>query len=271
VVVSLMVLLAAATPSPIKLGAPGLAAVNVSSELQTFAADHLAQQLVVEGVEVVTSSQMSAVLGLERQKQLLGCSAESSSCMTELANALGVDGLLLGSLGKFGTALQLDVRVVGASDARSLAVFSIRVPDENGLLDALAAAGSVIARQLSQSLHRPLAPVTQAQPAMAPAVRMETRNTGMREAGKWTVVASSVALVGGVVLAVADPGQKVAADGTTQAGPLGMAGGTAIIIGAPALLIGAGLYLFGGTEQVPVRATLVPTRDGALFSLSGSY
>jgi hypothetical protein len=60
-------------------------------------------------------------------------------------------------------------------------------------------------------------------------------------------------------------------DGNNQVGTVGTVGAAAMLVGVPALLVGAGLYFFGGTEQVPVGATLVPTREGALFSLFGTY
>src|SRR5438046_7919376 len=92
-------LLAAATPAP-KLGLPGLDRVDVEPEKADFFLEYLAQELYDAGYQVVTRKQIDAVLGLERQKQLLGCADSSSSCLTELAGALGVDAILVGSVAR---------------------------------------------------------------------------------------------------------------------------------------------------------------------------
>ena len=41
-------------------------------------------------IRVMTSGEVAQVIGLERQKQLLGCSETGASCMAELAGALTV-------------------------------------------------------------------------------------------------------------------------------------------------------------------------------------
>ena len=59
---------------------------------------------------VISASEVEAALGLERQKQLLDC--DSTSCMTEIAGSLNVSHILLGSLGRLGDSVLLDLRVV---------------------------------------------------------------------------------------------------------------------------------------------------------------
>ena len=44
---------------------------------------------------VVGASDIATLIGLERQKQLQGCGEDSESCMAELGNALGVEGVLV--------------------------------------------------------------------------------------------------------------------------------------------------------------------------------
>src|SRR5688500_16256709 len=88
--------------APMKLALPGLQVVGIDPKLGAFYGEHFAQQLTLRGARVTSTSEISALLGLERQKQLLGCSDEASSCMAELAKALGVDGLALGDVAKVG-------------------------------------------------------------------------------------------------------------------------------------------------------------------------
>jgi TolB-like protein len=79
----------------------------------------LTEASTVQGLDVVGKSDITAVLGLERQKQMLGC-GEDTSCLAEIGGALGVDYLLTGSLGRLGTLYRVDLRLVDARKARVL-------------------------------------------------------------------------------------------------------------------------------------------------------
>ena len=65
---------------------------NITKTLNDFLAGALADQ----GLEVVTSQNMTALLGLEKQKQLLGCS--DGSCLAELGGARGADYVVRGNM-----------------------------------------------------------------------------------------------------------------------------------------------------------------------------
>ena len=56
----------------------------------------LSASLREQGFEVITPADIAAALGLERQRQLLGCS--ESSCLAELGGALGVDYVCRGTV-----------------------------------------------------------------------------------------------------------------------------------------------------------------------------
>jgi hypothetical protein len=96
----LAALLAAA--APMKLAAPELDRMNVDEREASYLLEVFTERLSTPQLKVTTATEIAAVLGLERQKALLGCNDASTSCMIELANALGVDGILKGSIGKFG-------------------------------------------------------------------------------------------------------------------------------------------------------------------------
>src|SRR5689334_3557653 len=101
---------------PVKLAAPGLTGLNTSEEEVAFYTEHLASQLTLRGLQVTTAKQISTLLGLEKQRELMGCKDAASSCMAELASALGVEGLVTGSVGKFETSYRINVSVVATSD-----------------------------------------------------------------------------------------------------------------------------------------------------------
>ncbi len=141
--------LTVAASAPVqKLAMPRLTALNLDDKTASFYAEHLAQQLSQRGLSVVTAKDLETLLGIERQKELLGCAADSSSCSAELANALGVDGVVVADLAKLGTTYQLNVKVLSAIDGRRLASSSARVGSEEMLLPQLDATAKEIAQQL---------------------------------------------------------------------------------------------------------------------------
>src|SRR5690349_2476595 len=58
--------------------------------------------------DLMTPRQLSAVLSVERQKQLMGCSDES--CLVEIAGALSADEVIGGSLARLGQSWLLHVQ-----------------------------------------------------------------------------------------------------------------------------------------------------------------
>ncbi len=69
--------------------------------------------------EVTGQSELSAVLGIERQRQLLGCA--ESSCFAEIGGALGARWLVMGSLGRFGNKLRLDLKLIDGKQGKAAA------------------------------------------------------------------------------------------------------------------------------------------------------
>lgn len=105
-----------------------------------------------DGVQVVTQKEIAAVLGLERQKQILGCADDS--CSVELAGALGGDATMTGSVAKFGDSITLSVRVVGAKDAKVLAAYSDSAASEARIKDLVARAGASLVGDILRTLNR---------------------------------------------------------------------------------------------------------------------
>lgn len=60
--------------------------------------------------EVVSSEDVRTLLGVEAQKQLLGC--DEDSCLTEIAGSLGADRIVAGSVGQVGDAYALTLRLL---------------------------------------------------------------------------------------------------------------------------------------------------------------
>ena len=95
----------------------------------------------------LTSKDVQTILGLERQKQLLGCSPEGSNCLAELAGALGAPFVLSGTLSKIGPSLQLSMQLLDVSRSQVVAR-SIRITRDEG-------ASSAAVAGLRRRLHQP--------------------------------------------------------------------------------------------------------------------
>lgn len=88
------------------------------------------------GVFLVTSQKdMQTALGLERQRQLMGCGEDT--CLTELADALGARFVMSGSLAKLGDAFQLNVQTTDSHSNKALGRATRIAADLKGLRAAM--------------------------------------------------------------------------------------------------------------------------------------
>ncbi|MFL5318750.1 MAG: hypothetical protein ACJ790_03780 [Myxococcaceae bacterium] len=153
---ALLLLLSA---EPVSLAQPQFNAVNVSPEVARFCGEHLATEMNARGIRVVTARDIESMLGMERQKQLLGCNEAANSCMAELANALGTDGIVLGDLAKLGTRYQLNLKVLSSKNTELLAVYRTGIDREEDLVPELTKAAEALVPEVLRKLGR-AAPTT---------------------------------------------------------------------------------------------------------------
>jgi hypothetical protein len=113
------------------------------------------------GLDTIGRSDITSLLGFERERQLLGCS-QDTSCLAELGGALGVDYLLTGTVGRVGALLRLDVKLVEGRRARVLGRSGVSLEARSELL--VGATQNAVRSLLSQltgeqpALARPGAP-----------------------------------------------------------------------------------------------------------------
>lgn len=145
--------LIAAAPGPVKLGSPGFKGVGVPQDKVDFFAEHFAQALTRDGLKVITPAEIKQLISLERQKALLGCADDGSNCLIELSNALGVDGIISGNIGKFGSRYQVNLKITSASQGQPLSVYGAQVADEGLVLDELTKAAAQMAPEVLAALR----------------------------------------------------------------------------------------------------------------------
>ena len=89
-----------------------------------------------QGATVVGADEIRAMIGLEHEKQLLGCT--EGSCLAEIGGALGAERLVIGSLSRFGETYLLDLKLLDSRTAKVLGEGSARFQQEDALPDAVA-------------------------------------------------------------------------------------------------------------------------------------
>jgi hypothetical protein len=88
------------------------AAANVDSATRAVFDDGIAGAVAKTGAfDTISSREVQVLLGLERQKQLLGCADDSTSCLAELSGALGARFVLSGALAPLGGTWQLTLQL----------------------------------------------------------------------------------------------------------------------------------------------------------------
>lgn len=261
-------MLLATSPS---VALPGLPSVGLEPGEGELYAGLLATELRERGVRVVSQEDISAVLGMERQKQLLGC---DTSCTSELAAALGVDAVVVGRIGLLGRGYTVSVRLVSAKDGEVLADTTENAPLAAAMPATLEHAAWSLTRQLAQ--HAPFAALD-AGPEPAPwrEPRASLRTWALVPAA--VGVASLAAGVGLRFKAVATLGALEQATSVTEARALRDAGNveqtaglTLLAVGGAASLTALAMALLAPAEPT-VTATLVPTPGGAVLAVGGTW
>lgn len=104
----------------------------------------------VKNLSVVDHASIDAALDAERQKDLLGC--DNTSCLTEIAGALGTSLVVYGSIGAIGTQYAVDVSLFDSRTAASKARFTRTIANkEDELVQLVPEIASVVANGISSA------------------------------------------------------------------------------------------------------------------------
>ncbi len=139
-----------------------LAAANVDLATAQTLGEFFTAEVQKLGFVVITTSEVATLLGYERQKQLLGCE-ESSSCIAEIAGALGADLIATGSIGRVGETYALSLKALDARTGTSIGRISETTPKLDALFEIIReGVPRVFATRVPQA-----APAAEAKPAAA--------------------------------------------------------------------------------------------------------
>jgi hypothetical protein len=117
---SVMVLSTVLAAEKPKLAVLDVQPVGVEEAQAVAVGDALVQELGRRGFfSVISSKEIRTLLGVERQRQLLGCA--ESSCTAELSGALGARFVLQTTLTKLGGSVQLSLMMLDSEKAQTVA------------------------------------------------------------------------------------------------------------------------------------------------------
>jgi hypothetical protein len=266
--------LVAANP-PFSIAIPGLNSVRLAPGEGELYANLLSQKLYRRGAKVISPRDLGAVIGLERQKQLLDPSGCNESCTAELAAALGVDTLLVGDIGRPGSKYTVTLKLLSSKDAAVLAVHSATDIDVDAMPQALDRAAYDLLKQIS-TLRADVSPGTDPSKAEPAVGTVASSGGGLRRT--WALAPAVVGVVavvaGGVCVglsrgqlsalraATSEPDARAARDSGSL---LQTAGWVGVAIGAAALVAAGVVFLVG--DAAPVTPTVAVTPGGVGLGL----
>ena len=238
---------AAAPDAPIKLAAPQLSALNLDARAATFYNEHVAAALSSQGFRVTTAKEIEELVGLERRRQLAGCD-ESTACLSELANALGVDAIISGEIGKLpGGKYQLLLKINSARDGRQLSSYGARVNGEEAVLDEIGKAARAMAPEVALAFGRTLRPVVRERVATARDFAWLPAGAGVVVAGAGAFCMYQASVHYQQLVSPSQPMTLAEGDAIRRSGIAYQGAGLAALgVGGAALLAAGGMFLLGG-------------------------
>ena len=102
---------------------------ELGRQLENLLVTHLRQ---TERYQVMSQADVVSILGVEQQKQLVGC--DESSCMAELGGALGARWMVSGSVGKLGPTRMLTLKLLDVDNTKIDNQLTKQLPEDDGEL-----------------------------------------------------------------------------------------------------------------------------------------
>jgi hypothetical protein len=231
----------------------------------------IAADVAQHGFDVIARSDIQAMLGFQKDRQLLGCT-EDASCIAEIGGSLGVDYVLTGQIGQIGSQFNISLLVVDSRKSKVVTrLSSFCEANEDALVKAARASVGTInvairGGSLTEGARKPSRPFTR-----SPGTAWMAWGTG------------AALLAGGAVVGVIAKGkyddleaQKGAPDYfDLYAGEEGSIRtlnltADALYVGG-AVLAGLGTWVWFRVEDAPVTLTPVASPEGVGLQLAGRF
>lgn len=259
--VSVVLVSLAASPSsePFSLAVPNVTCVGMSASLCDSFVDRFVSALgEPKTIRVLAAKDIAQLIGLERQRQLLGCN-DQSQCMAELAGALGVDALMTVSFARSAPYFVTTARIVRAKDGVALSSASERVKQEGEIFDSVDRIASKFLKELVASGPAPATSngVVPFIPGIAGVVVAGVGFGTFMWAGTERTQLETHAISGD------------AAKAAVEAGRLKQNLGVGLMIGGGAAIVASAIWV--AVSKSAVTPAVFPVAGGAAVSLGGTF
>lgn len=118
-------------PRPVRVAVYDLKVDGVDERVGRVVTDAIVAEVRKrQRVAVVSMDEVRAMLDLEAQKALMGCSDDS--CLSEIADSLGVDQIVIGSLARVGEESIFSLRLLDQREAEALGQVNQRLAGAGG-------------------------------------------------------------------------------------------------------------------------------------------
>jgi hypothetical protein len=132
---------------PLRIAVYDLAATDIEPRVARVFVDSLLAELrKLQRASVLSLEEVRTLLDFESQKQLMGCT--ESSCLAEIAEALGADALVVGGMAKVDGRVALGLKRIDARTAEVVGDYTQQLTDANGE-ELLAAVGPAVAKMFA--------------------------------------------------------------------------------------------------------------------------
>ncbi|MGC4120705.1 MAG: hypothetical protein QM765_40235 [Myxococcales bacterium] len=262
----------------IEVKAKGKADAKEAEALTSFIASAVGRY----EVKTISGADLTALLGFEKQKQLVGCA--DTSCLAEVGGALGVEYLLASEVGQVGDRWLMTLTLLDARKATALQRASHTAANSGGLIDGV---GALVEATVGSVMVKKAVETTSVKPATSAATAIVAVEAGrtQRTTGYALVGSGAALLVAGAISgtlaftehsAARDAGPPVsqeAYDATKSSIELKMVVADALYaVGAVAAAVGLVVALTApSSDAPPTRVSLAPIvgGGGAVIILGG--
>lgn len=263
----------------------------------------LTEAASMRGFDVIGKSDINSIIGFEKQKQVIGCS-DDSTCLAEVGGALGVDFILVGSLGRLGSLYRLDLKLVETKKAKVRGRIGVSVEGQEEKLvvavqkavrdlllpeaPAEAVAQQRVEPKVEPKLETKPPPKTEkverrVAPTPPPPDEGKPRAGSSRRTWAYVVGGAGLALVAGGAVAglqaqSAFDDEKAAAaagnlkayeDNKSKARSMALVADGLYVAGAAGVGVGAFLFFTGKGPAVALEVAPIP--GGAVATLAGGF
>jgi hypothetical protein len=198
-------------------------------------------------LDVISASEVRRLAELEGERQTIGCN--DTSCLAELAGAMGARYVVFGDVGTLGSLVVMNLNLFDGATTQAISRVTVQSDGIGGLPAALPARIKVLAEPLIARMSANGTTTTTTTTATATTATVGDATAPVvaegGSAAPWIVLSSGVALVvvGGLVDGFSPTSSNGEVDPVDFVGPVGYVGGVVVAV------VGLGMLVFGGSSN----------------------